>query len=135
LTEAQRVTRGTAIERVGAVCESLRDELDAERRLLLARRLPAEWAALLDSAPRAREADEPHGTLPGHGHTLATGRPGSRHPLSQSGPRPAQADSIAAENPHGDSKLSSATAPGVEPLATARPGTEETLATARDERH
>ena len=100
-----------------------------------ARRLPTEWVALLESAPRAPEVDEPHGTRPGHGHTLATGRPGSRHPLSESGPRPAQTDSVATENPHGDSKLSSATAPGVEPLATAGPGPEETLATAKDERH
>ncbi len=45
----------------------------------------------------------------GSGTTLATGRPGSRHPLSEAGPsRPGQSGSIAMEtNPHGDRKLSS----------------------------
>src|SRR4029079_2041283 len=115
----ERVLRATAVEWVQAVCQSLYEALDTERRQLLARRLPDEWAALLASAPRAPESDEPRGTLPGHGHTLATGRPGSRHPLSESAPRSGQAESVAAENPHGDGKLSSATSFGVEPLASA----------------
>jgi uncharacterized protein (DUF2267 family) len=43
------------------------------------------------------------------GTTLAAGRPGSRHPISEAHPDRTQTHSVAREsNPHGDSKISSA---------------------------
>lgn len=50
----------------------------------------------------------PPAPQPGQGHTLASGRPGSRHPVSEAGP-PAHPDSVVANpDPYGDRKLSSA---------------------------
>jgi hypothetical protein len=70
------------------------------------------------------------------GHTLATGRPGSRHPLSEAAPSAGQSDSVVANgNPHGDRKLSSAPDTAVaDTLADGRPGSGAPLADARDER-
>lgn len=42
------------------------------------------------------------------GHTLADGKPGSRHPLSEANPSHGQSHSVAeSANPHADTKLSS----------------------------
>jgi uncharacterized protein (DUF2267 family) len=134
LSEAEHVSRGVAMEHARAACAALAEALGREQRVLLARRLSPAWAALFE--PPAREpATELRGTLPGHGHTLATGRPGSWRPLAESTLPPAQADSvIRADNPHGDTKLSSATTMGPTPLATAHPRPEAPIAEARDER-
>jgi uncharacterized protein (DUF2267 family) len=133
---SEDIDLGVAMEHANATCGALADALDAESRLLLARRLPPEWAALFAPVPRAPARDAAPGTVPGHGHTLATGRPGSRRPLAESAPPAAQSDSVVTEdNPHGADKLSSASeTAGPSPIATARPGAEEPLADARDER-
>jgi uncharacterized protein (DUF2267 family) len=134
LSEAEHVSRGVAMEHARAACAAFADALGREQRVLLARRLPAAWAALFEPPPREPGAGL-RGTVPGHGHTLATGRPGSARSLAESAPPPAQADSVMrADNPHGATKLSSATATGPTPLARAHPGTEGTIAEARDER-
>jgi hypothetical protein len=66
---------------------------------------------------------------PGRGTTLATGRPGSRHPVSEAHEDRAHTESIArSDDPHGDTKLSSSR--GLtqerlrETLAEGRPGPE-----------
>lgn len=42
------------------------------------------------------------------GNNLASGRPGSRHPLSEAKPNGGQSNSVVeSTNPHGDTKLSS----------------------------
>jgi uncharacterized protein (DUF2267 family) len=136
LATTEEISLGLAIEHAKAACSSLAEFLDGEARALLARRLPRDWAALFAPVSFAAEADVPAGTVPGHGHTLATGRPGSRRPLAEAGLRAGQADSIAtADNPHGDDKLSSAReVPGTNPLSTARPGAGQQIAEAKDER-
>ncbi|HVX93544.1 MAG TPA: DUF2267 domain-containing protein [Polyangia bacterium] len=132
---AEHVSAGLAVEHARAACEALAAAFDPEQRILLARRLPHAWAELFAPPPRAPAAELSLGTPPGHGHTLATGRPGSDRPLAGDRPADAQAHSVAEENPHADTKLSSAPGPVVErPLATARNGSEEPLAEARDER-
>jgi uncharacterized protein (DUF2267 family) len=134
LSEAEHVSRGVAMEHARAACAAIADALGPEQRVLLARRLPPAWSTLFEPPPR-EPASEQRGTVPGHGHTLATGRPGSGRPIAEGAPPPAQADSVVrADNPHGDTKLASATATGPTPLARAHPGAEEPIAEARDER-
>jgi uncharacterized protein (DUF2267 family) len=134
LSAAGRCSRGVAMEHAQAACGALADALGDEPRDLLARRLPPEWAVLFESPPR-EAGEEARGTVPGHGHTLATGRPGSEHPLAEGASPSAQTESVVrADNPHGDTKLSSAREAGPTPLATAHPGTDEPIAEARDER-
>ena len=70
------VSAGVAVEHAETVCHALAEALRPEERLFLQRRLPPEWAALFASRPRAQASASPPGPVPGHGHTLATGRPG-----------------------------------------------------------
>jgi uncharacterized protein (DUF2267 family) len=115
LATSGEISLGSAVEHANAACSAVAEFLDAEARSLLARRLPPVWAALFAPVTFATEADVPAGMRPGHGHTLATGRPGSRRPLAEAAPSAAQFDSVVtADNPHGDSKLSSATSGGQE---------------------
>jgi len=139
--------RAHAIAAVAAALEAVGHQLDApdrafiecldgEARTLLARRLPPIWAAVFAPVPNAAETEVPAGTVPGHGHSLATGRPGSRRPLAEAAPAPGQSDSVVtADNPHADSKLSSAREPAESGrLATARVGADYPIAQAKDER-
>ena len=129
------VNLGVAVEHVRTAASVIMDLLDADLRTLLARRLPVLWAALFASTPRQRRADFESGTLPGHGHTLATGRPGSSHPLADAAPVPVHAASVvSATNSQEDTKLSSAATVVSNGLATAHGGAEDSIAEARDER-
>ena len=101
------VRPGVAVEHTIAVCATVGELLTAATRARLERALGPEILALFDVRP-AIEAPEaaPH---VGHRSTLSEGRPGSRHPLSEAAPPAAQAESVArADNPHADTKLSSA---------------------------
>jgi hypothetical protein len=70
--------------------------------------LPEPMSALFHPREPGKRFEHVH-LDPNH-HTLADGRPGSRHPLSEARPERAQTDSVVrADNPHGDTKLSSAT--------------------------
>lgn len=81
------VSPGVALEHGEAVCRALAGALGPELRALLAHRLPTDWAALFAPGSGEPPADiPPAGPLPGHGHTLATGKPGSSHPLSEARP-------------------------------------------------
>jgi uncharacterized protein (DUF2267 family) len=136
LAASEGISLGLAVEHARAAGAAIAESVDSEGRSLLARRLPPEWAALFAPTERAPEHDIPPGTMPGHGHTLATGRPGSPHALAEAGPRSAQADSVlTAANPHADRKLSSADDfAGSNRLATARPDAESSIADAKDGR-
>ncbi|TNF26302.1 MAG: DUF2267 domain-containing protein [Deltaproteobacteria bacterium] len=64
---------------------------------------------------------------PSHGSSLASGRPGSSRPLSDAAPSRGHRNSIAnSDNPHGESKIATATGTHSEQLnrtlATGRPG-------------
>jgi uncharacterized protein (DUF2267 family) len=123
------VRMGQAIEHAASVMRAFADLLPGELLERLRRALPAETAALLEpTAPEAAEHPMHH-----HRDTLAEGRPGSRHPLSEAGPARGQADSVVeSANPHGDTKLSSSR--GLtqereqESLGTGRPGARRSLA-------
>ena len=130
---AQGIPLGHAVEHVASVCRALAERLPAAVLQRLRAALPARSAALLE--PETAPALEPK-VHPRRG-TLAEGRPGSRHPLSEARPRGAQPDSVAAsDNPHGDTKLSSSR--GLtqererESLADGRPGPRRPLAEAKE---
>jgi uncharacterized protein (DUF2267 family) len=106
---------GFAAEHAQAVFQVLAEEIDGEILARLRRHLPADYAALLEPRPPHSTAGEPppterraHGTPPGEGSTLADGRLGSRHPLSEARPQDAHQESVArSDNPHGETKISS----------------------------
>lgn len=104
------VPLGLAREHASIVLRALSLGLDPPLRARLARALPEDLAALL--SPRAPSAAHPAHAPARHAPpltTLASGRPGSHHPVSESKVPAAQTHSVArAENPHDDSKLSSA---------------------------
>jgi uncharacterized protein (DUF2267 family) len=101
----ERVSAGFAREHAQAVCRSLSEVLPPGARQTLDEALPESIAELFH--PLSFGGSPP--AHPVQGHTLATGRPGSNHPLSESHPHEGQAHSVVLEaNPHGDRKLSSA---------------------------
>lgn len=120
---------GYATELAQVVCQVVAEAVPRDALTRLHRNLPPPWATLL--APRhtsippdhvlaARPSQPPRSTL-------SEGRPGSAHPLSEAVPDRAHRHSVVHEdNPHGDSKVSSA--PGTtqeqtgDTLAAGRPG-------------
>ncbi len=132
---------GRVIEQIQLLCRALREVLPEEAVTRLRPRLPEALRPELDepAEPHAPAVAERRGHLeaPGEGHTLATGRPGSRHPLSEAAPVTGHSQSVArSDDPHGDTKLSGAhgfTQERLhESLATGHPGPEHTLAGDRD---
>ena len=100
-----------AMEQAQAVCTALAEILDAEARQMIAGHVPGDVAELFAPIRRPPSPERPvHDET---GRTLASGQPGSRHPLSNSPPR-GHRDSVARDVPHGESKLS-----------TGHPSTEE----------
>lgn len=105
----EHVHGGFAREHAEVVLVELGEMLPAETRAHLARELPPSVAMLLTrpeyGAPPAHERPVP----PELAHTLAAGKPGSAHPIATDVPPGAQAHSVVREdNPHGDTKVSSA---------------------------
>jgi uncharacterized protein (DUF2267 family) len=81
----ESVDVGFAVEHAECVCGALAEQMSPELRGRLQRHLP-DLASLFDL--RAAPADD--APPPVHGSTLASGRPGSRHPLSEAGPERAR---------------------------------------------
>jgi uncharacterized protein (DUF2267 family) len=123
----EEVTLAVAVEHIASVCHALAELLPEATLERLRRGLPGDVAVLLEPPSREVAAHE-HGHVAAPRHTLAEGRPGSRHPISESRPPGAQSNSVVtSDNPHGDTKLSSSR--GLtqererETLATGKPGT------------
>jgi hypothetical protein len=136
----EHVPQGQAVEHAQVVCRALARLLPEETLVHVRKDLPVEVAALFDpgddrhDAPLYEAVARPVGKVVRE--TLATGRPGARHPLSESRPETAQRDSIArSDSPHASTKL--ATARGLtqerlgETLAEGEPGPHRPIATAR----
>ena len=104
---------------------------DVARRL--ERALPRDVAELF----RPRETGDPPPHAGPLGHTLASGRAGSRHPLAEAAATKAQSHSVVREaNPHGETKLSSARGMTQErlgdSLAEGQPGSKRPISRTRD---
>jgi uncharacterized protein (DUF2267 family) len=125
-----QVPLGMALEHTGVVCQVVAEALPPGTLHQLREALPEPVAALFTP----REPVEPleHVHLDPRRHTLAEGRPGSRHPVAEARPERVHTHSVVrADNPHGDTKLSSAS--GLtqereqETLATGQPGSSHPL--------
>jgi uncharacterized protein (DUF2267 family) len=109
--EGVRASIGT--EHAQIVLQVLGEALPTSVRARLQKHLGPSFGQLLEppavlGAPPPPIEHAPPSPEPGRGTTLATGRPGSRHPLSEAGAERAHADSVArADDPHSDTKLSS----------------------------
>jgi hypothetical protein len=102
LAERLGAPLGCVKEHVDVICGELAAEVGHELRTRLQRQLPEDWARLFQVVPRAHAARASH-----HGRTLASGRPGSKHPVSASSADRAHHHSVArTPAPHGDTKLS-----------------------------
>jgi uncharacterized protein (DUF2267 family) len=131
---------GFGKEHAQSVCQILGESLELEQREQLTSHLPPDFAELFEPRPiptpcsRPAHIDAPVG--PGEGTTLATGRSGSRHPLSEARPENAQTHSVVrSDNPHADTKLSSSQGTTQErlheSLATGTPGPEHPISKTR----
>jgi len=128
------ITAGRAHELVASVCRVLAEQLSTDALAALRAAVPAslaEWLATPGQTLATRPAESRRTA------TLATGRPGSRHPISESRPIGPQTGSVAEANPHGGAKLSSS--PGTtqerrrETLAEGQPDHDRSLAAVRRE--
>lgn len=83
-----RLSTGMAREVTQAVAQAIARRLDPELRERLARHADATLGALWTTPPAPLPRAQPRRRYPsakGPTHTLATGRPGSRHPLCEAG--------------------------------------------------
>jgi uncharacterized protein (DUF2267 family) len=128
---------GAAREHAQVVLRALGEVIDDDVRTRVTRALPRSVAELLE--PRAPVEAPPHAEA-AHAPpitTLAAGKPGSRHPIAEARPDLAHSHSVAREdNPHGETKLSSARGLTQERLgdaiAAARPGPARPISEASD---
>jgi uncharacterized protein (DUF2267 family) len=130
VARSEHVPEGPALEHATATLDALAQLLDPDLRGVLARELPEDvrdWLVPREEhapGPRLRQSSHPP-------HHVSDGKPGSRHPVSESAPPPAQEGSVArSEEPHRDTKISSAPGPTQvreqETLADGQPGGERT---------
>jgi uncharacterized protein (DUF2267 family) len=124
---SEGVFPGVGIEHVKTVCRVLGERLDAEMLAHLRHDLAPPLWELFDWPPVTHHPVVDEVGSSRDRHTLALGRPGPHHPLSEAKPgERVQSGSVAAsDNPHGESKLSSGHPhPGAaesDMLATGRP--------------
>ena len=123
VASVEEVPMGFAREHTAVVLQGLWPELSSDGKKYLRRVLPSEVA---DSLPPRANAQPPARALVRRADsTFASGRPGSRHPLSESRPTRAHRQSIAqTADPHSETKLS-------ESHGTTQERLEETLASGR----
>ncbi|HVH99394.1 MAG TPA: hypothetical protein VM869_11800 [Enhygromyxa sp.] len=135
LAVEEHVSLGVAKEQVQVVLEQLAASVDDPTRAQLASLLPEELSSWLQpwQPPPERHAR----AAVGREHTLASGRPGSEHPLHEAGRDRGQHDSIAlTSDPHVDTRLSStrgiASERNQSTLADGRPGSEHPVSEGHD---
>jgi uncharacterized protein (DUF2267 family) len=125
VARCEGVRAGFAVEHAAVVCQAVALLLSDGALYRLRQALPASIGGLFTRPEPPARFEHVH-LDPARG-TLAEGRPGSQHPLAEARPERAHSHSVVrTDNPHGDTKLSSAT--GLtqereqETLATGRPG-------------
>ena len=106
----EETSLGMAKEHADIVLRAVGTALDEDLCARLVRALPEPVGALLLAPVRGAPPPHPHAPSK-HAPavaSLAHGRPGSRHPLSEAAPRSGHAQSVArSDDPHADTKLSS----------------------------
>ncbi len=108
VAQREGVSLAFAREHAISVCLALGDWLDDEVAVHFRERLPSEFADLLRPSSRFAAPSHEH-RVQGRDTTLSSGRVGSRHPLSEARPERAHSHSVVrSDNPHADTKLSSA---------------------------
>lgn len=137
VARAEPATRGAAREHVQIVLGALGELLPEEVERRVERAVVPAIADLLRGVIRPSIDPPPYATpRSSHHHTLATGKPGSAHPISESPPPGPQSESVASDDPHEGTKLSTARGETQEredeSLATAHPRTDRTIAEAKD---
>ncbi|MFL5357714.1 DUF2267 domain-containing protein [Archangium sp.] len=130
VAERTRVRLGLAVEHTGVVCQVLAEALSEGALHRLREALPEPMSALF--APREPEESFSHVHHEPGRRTLSEGRPGSQHPISEYRPERAHTHSVLrADNPHGDTKLSSTSGftqeREQETLAAGHPGSDRPL--------
>jgi hypothetical protein len=134
LAQRTGVSRSQAAEALRAAGIVIADALDPDTLRAVLDAVPEDVSALFlhrESAERPVAPRVQHG----RGHTLATGRPGSRHPVSDSSSAVAQTHSVAREaNPHEEGKLSSGHVHHADPLSEREPGSRSPLTDAGADR-
>ncbi len=127
IAATEGVSVGFAREHAGIILQALGAELSPEGETYLCAMLPPEIAELM--LPRAKASTPVRVTTHQERSTLASGRPGSRHPLSESPTGQPQSDSIAqTPDPHADTKLS-------ESRGSTQERQKETIASGRPRRN
>jgi uncharacterized protein (DUF2267 family) len=130
LARCERLPVGQALELVESVARVIADVVTGATLERVRRALPPSVAAIFVPPERVAEVDVAR--VAPRRDTLAEGRPSSRRPVSEAQPPGAHAESVArAENPHGDTKLSSARGltqeREAETIAAGRPGSTRPL--------
>jgi uncharacterized protein (DUF2267 family) len=124
----ERVSVAFAREHVGAVLGAVGDALPAETATRLRKALPPAMWELFEVRRFPEVEVPPYPSDGAFARSVAVGRPGSRRPISEARDDRAQAESVArSENPHGETKLSSA-------RGTTQEREAETLASGRPRR-
>lgn len=125
-----------ATEHMEVVCRALSELMQTATRTWLAERLP-EVAELFELPQAEQPPEHERPSSPEAARNLASGRPGSTHPLSSANPELlAHEHSVArSDDPHASSKLSSARGLSQErdhrTLANGRPGSRRPLSGGR----
>jgi uncharacterized protein (DUF2267 family) len=134
VARAEQVTTGFAVEHTLSVCQAVAEVVSGAALERIRRALPPPMAALFTPREVAEPPVVEHVAPPAP--TLAQGRPGSRHPLSEANAERAHSESIVrSDNPHADTKLSSSH--GLtqerehESLSTGKPGPSRPLSERR----
>src|SRR5690606_23358935 len=134
LGELEGVPEGFAKEQTEVVAQLFAQHLDDGVFNLLRARLPDSVASSVEglrASPRSAPISRGDLEKVGVGRTLSTGRPGSGRPISESNPSAPHQHSVAAsDNPHADTKLSSASSAlnAGHDLATGKPGSDKPVA-------
>jgi uncharacterized protein (DUF2267 family) len=127
----EAVSPGFAMEHTLSTCQVVAQVVSARVLERLQRALPGAIASLFELRATA-SGPLPRQRVAAHRNTLAEGRPGSQRPLSDARTDGAHSQSVVcADNPHGDTKLSSSRGMTQEreheSLAEGRPGSKRPL--------
>ncbi len=138
----EKVDIGFGMEHAQAACSALAEVIEPSALKMIKTHGAESIAELLTPRREFRPSKSPvsprhHPDPEGRGRTLAAGRPGSRHPVSEAEHAGAHTQSVSRnKNPHRDTKISSTTGSAAErhhrTLAEGNPGSRRPLSETKD---